>query len=203
MNRPAPARPRRMLRCAIYTRKSTEEGLEQEFNSLYAQREACEAFIRSQRHEGWTVLPEHYDDGGYSGGTMDRPALQQLLADIATGRIDLPVTYKIDRLTPARPTSAVLRTCKGVTGHPRGHHASSTRSLTLAARITSTAFCAAYLGCTIGPKTRIKMLPTAARISVINPACCGSLRVLRRKLTRVSSGMSAADRAPVEVAPVP
>src|ERR1700730_5589030 len=103
MNRPAPARPRRTLRCAIYTRKSTEEGLEQEFNSLHAQREACEAFIRSQRHEGWTVLPERYDDGGYSGGTMDRPALQQLLADIAPGRIDLLVTYKIDRLTPARP----------------------------------------------------------------------------------------------------
>ena len=99
MNRPAPARPRRTLCCAIYTRKSTEEGLEQEFNSLHAQREACEAFIRSQRHEGWTVLPEHYDDGGYSGGTMDRPALQQLLADIAAGRIDLLVTYKIDRLT--------------------------------------------------------------------------------------------------------
>jgi len=99
VNRPAPARPRRTLRCAIYTRKSTEEGLAQEFNSLHAQREACEAFIRSQRHEGWTVLPEHYDDGGYSGGTMDRPALQQLLADIAAGRIDLLVTYKIDRLT--------------------------------------------------------------------------------------------------------
>jgi site-specific DNA recombinase len=91
VNRPASARPRRTLRCAIYTRKSTEEGLEQEFNSLHAQREA---FIRSQRHEGWTVLPEHYDDGGYSGGTMDRPALQQLLADIAAGRIDLLVTYK-------------------------------------------------------------------------------------------------------------
>src|SRR6202163_4581227 len=86
------------VRCAIYTRKSTEEGLDQEFNSLHAQREACEAFIRSQRHEGWTVLAEHYDDGGYSGGTMDRPALQQLLADIAAGRIDLLVTYKIDRL---------------------------------------------------------------------------------------------------------
>src|SRR5438132_3686854 len=95
----APTRSGRTLRCAIYTRKSTDEGLEQEFNSLHAQREACEAFIRSQRHEGWTVLPEHYDDGGYSGGTMDRPALQQLLADIAAGRIDLLVTYKIDRLT--------------------------------------------------------------------------------------------------------
>ena len=99
MSRPAPVRTRRTLRCAIYTRKSTEEGLEQEFNSLHAQREACEAFIKSQRHEGWTVLPQHYDDGGYSGGTMDRPALQQLLADIQAGKVDLLVTYKIDRLT--------------------------------------------------------------------------------------------------------
>ena len=70
------------LRCAIYTRKSTEEGLEQEFNSLDAQREACEAFIVSQRHEGWAGLADAYDDGGFSGGTLDRPALQRLLADI-------------------------------------------------------------------------------------------------------------------------
>ena len=70
------------IRCAIYTRKSTEEGLEQDFNSLDAQREACEAFIRSQKHEGWVCLPELYDDGGFSGGTMERPALQRLLADI-------------------------------------------------------------------------------------------------------------------------
>src|ERR1700719_5030887 len=74
------------IRCAIYTRKSSEEGLEQEFNSLQAQREACEAFIDSQRHEGWTCLRASYDDGGFSGATMDRPALQQLLADIAAGR---------------------------------------------------------------------------------------------------------------------
>jgi site-specific DNA recombinase len=101
MSKRRDARPQRRhgLRCAIYTRKSTEEGLEQEFNSLHAQREACEAFIRSQRHEGWTVLSQHYDDGGYSGGTTDRPALQQLLADIQAGRVDLVVTYKIDRLT--------------------------------------------------------------------------------------------------------
>ena len=72
----------RPLRCAIYTRKSTEEGLEQEFNSLDAQREACAAYIMSQRHEGWTLVPEHYDDGGFSGGTMERPALKQLLADV-------------------------------------------------------------------------------------------------------------------------
>ncbi|MCO6419844.1 recombinase family protein [Siccirubricoccus sp. KC 17139] len=87
------------LRCAIYTRKSSEERLEQEFNSLDAQREACEAYIRSQRHEGWTLLPTRYDDGGLSGGTMNRPALQRLLADVASGQVDLVVVYKVDRLT--------------------------------------------------------------------------------------------------------
>ena len=87
------------IRCGIYTRKSSEEGLEQEFNSLQAQREACEAFIDSQRHEGWVCLRAAYDDGGFSGATMDRPALQQLLADITAGRIDTVVVYKIDRLT--------------------------------------------------------------------------------------------------------
>ena len=87
------------VRCAIYTRKSSEEGLEQEFNSLQAQREACEAFIDSQRHEGWICLRASYDDGGFSGATMDRPALQQLLADITAGRVDTVVVYKIDRLT--------------------------------------------------------------------------------------------------------
>jgi DNA invertase Pin-like site-specific DNA recombinase len=87
------------FRCAIYTRKSCEEGLEQEFNSLDAQREACEAYVRSQRHEGWTLLPAHYDDGGLSGGSMNRPALQRLLADIASGWVDLVVVYKVDRLT--------------------------------------------------------------------------------------------------------
>ena len=87
------------VRCAIYTRKSSEEGLDQEFNSLQAQREACEAFINSQRHEGWVCLPQAYDDGGFSGATMERPALQQLLADITAGRVDTVVVYKIDRLT--------------------------------------------------------------------------------------------------------
>ena len=86
-------------RCAIYTRKSSEEGLEQEFNSLEAQREACEAFIRSQRNEGWVLARTHYDDGGFSGGTLERPALQCLLADIRAGRIDIVVVYKVDRLT--------------------------------------------------------------------------------------------------------
>jgi site-specific DNA recombinase len=87
------------VRCAIYTRKSSEEGLEQEFNSLQAQREACEAFINSQRHEGWVCLRAGYDDGGFSGATIDRPALQRLLADITAGRVDTVVVYKIDRLT--------------------------------------------------------------------------------------------------------
>src|SRR6201997_2855330 len=87
------------VRCAIYPRKLSEEGLEQEFNSLQAQREACEAFIDSQRHEGWLCQRAAYDDGGFSGATMDRPALQQLLADITAGRIDTIVVYKIDRLT--------------------------------------------------------------------------------------------------------
>src|SRR5437870_8489197 len=90
-------RPRR--RCAIYTRKSSEEGLEQEFNSLHAQREACEAYIRSQRHEGWVALPAAYDDGGFSGGNLQRPGLQRLLTDVRAGRVDVIVTYKVDRLT--------------------------------------------------------------------------------------------------------
>jgi DNA invertase Pin-like site-specific DNA recombinase len=85
--------------CAIYTRKSSEEGLEQEFNSLAAQREACEAFIRSQQHEGWVLAKTRYDDGGYSGGNVERPALQDLIADIRAGRIDIVVVYKVDRLT--------------------------------------------------------------------------------------------------------
>jgi len=94
-------RPRGAIRCAVYTRKSSEEGLEQAFNSLDAQREACEAYIVSQRHEGWTLVKTAYDDGGFSGGSMDRPALQQLLADVEAGKIDVIVVYKVDRLTRA------------------------------------------------------------------------------------------------------
>ncbi|WP_299353513.1 recombinase family protein [uncultured Shimia sp.] len=89
----------RKIRCAIYTRKSSEEGLDQDFNSLDAQHEACAAYVASQKHEGWKLLPTRYDDGGKSGGTLDRPALQQLLADIDAGLIDMVVVYKIDRLT--------------------------------------------------------------------------------------------------------
>jgi site-specific DNA recombinase len=93
--------PTRKLRCAIYTRKSSEEGLEQEFNSLDAQREACEAYVASQRSEGWVLVRDQYDDGGISGGTLDRPALRRLLAAIEEGLIDVVVVYKIDRLSRA------------------------------------------------------------------------------------------------------
>ncbi|WBL32179.1 recombinase family protein [Sinirhodobacter sp. HNIBRBA609] len=89
----------RKLRCAVYTRKSSEEGLEQEFNSLHAQREACEAYIASQRSEGWVLVRDQYDDGGISGGTLERPGLQRLLGDIEDGLVDVVVVYKIDRLS--------------------------------------------------------------------------------------------------------
>jgi DNA invertase Pin-like site-specific DNA recombinase len=91
--------PPRRLRCAVYTRKSTDEGLDREFNTLDAQREACEAYVASQRAEGWTLVRDHYDDGGFSGGTLERPALQRLLRDIEQGRVDVVVVYKIDRLS--------------------------------------------------------------------------------------------------------
>ena len=94
----APKKPR-ALRCAVYTRKSTEEGLDQAFNSLHAQREACEAYVKSQAGEGWSLIRTIYDDGGYSGGSMERPALQALLADIEKGQVDVVVVYKVDRLT--------------------------------------------------------------------------------------------------------
>jgi site-specific DNA recombinase len=87
------------VRCAIYTRKSSEEGLDQEFSSLDAQREAGEAYIKSQAHEGWVCLPRHYDDGGFTGGNMERPALQRLLADIEAGKVDGVIVYKVDRLS--------------------------------------------------------------------------------------------------------
>lgn len=90
---------RNLIRCAVYTRKSSEDGLEQEYNSLDAQYDACAAYAQSQRHEGWTLVKDRYDDGGFSGGTMDRPALKRLLADVEAGRIDIILLYKIDRLT--------------------------------------------------------------------------------------------------------
>jgi site-specific DNA recombinase len=90
---------KRKIRAAVYTRKSHEEGLEQEFNSLDAQREAGEAFVVSQRHEGWTLVADNYDDGGFSGGSLERPALKRMMRDIEDGKIDVVVVYKIDRLT--------------------------------------------------------------------------------------------------------
>lgn len=106
--RPTSSGTRRVRRCAVYTRKSSEEGLEQSFNSLDAQREACEAYIASQKHEGWVLVPTAYDDGGLSGGTMNRPALQALLADITGGRVDVVVVYKVDRLTQSLADFAKL-----------------------------------------------------------------------------------------------
>src|SRR3712207_3152134 len=97
----------RKVRCAVYTRKSTEEGLEQAFNTLDAQRESAEAYIAAQKHEGWVCLPEKYDDGGFSGGNLDRPAMRRLLADIEAGQVDCVVVYKVARLghvTRARVT---------------------------------------------------------------------------------------------------
>src|SRR6266403_1631145 len=99
MARVDPARAGLTVRCAIYTRKSSDEGLEQEFNSLDAQREACEAYIVSQRHAGWIALSDLYDDGGLSGGTMERPALKRLLEDITASKVQTVVVYKVDRLT--------------------------------------------------------------------------------------------------------
>src|ERR1700726_1293963 len=90
---------KQQVRCAVYTRKSSEEGLEQSFNSLEAQREACLAYINSQKHEGWVAASARYDDGGFSGGTMERPALKQLLDHIAAGKIATVIVYKVDRLT--------------------------------------------------------------------------------------------------------
>src|SRR5258706_2245024 len=101
-NRVQPAKAReeaQPIRCAIYTRKSTEEGLDQEFNSLDAQRECAEAYIQSQRHERWVAIPHHYDDGGFTGANIERPALQKLLGDVAAGKVDSVIVYKVDRLS--------------------------------------------------------------------------------------------------------
>ena len=105
----------RKLRCAVYTRKSSEEGLDQEFNSLDAQRAACEAYIASQKPEGWLLVPDRYDDGGFSGGTLERPALTRLLADIEDGRVDVVVVYKIDRLSRSLIASRSWSRCSTAT----------------------------------------------------------------------------------------
>jgi site-specific DNA recombinase len=106
-----PHPPRKLFRCAIYTRKSTEHNLDLEFNSLDAQREACEAYIRSQAHEGWRLVRTGYDDGGLSGASLDRPALQDLLGDVSGGKIDVIVVYKVDRLTRSRRISPSWWNC--------------------------------------------------------------------------------------------
>jgi site-specific DNA recombinase len=97
-------KPAKRVRCAVYTRVSTEYGLDQEFNSLDAQHEAAEAYVRSQAHDGWSLIRTRYDDGGYSGGSTERPALQRLLADIRDRRIEIVVVYKVDRLTRSSPS---------------------------------------------------------------------------------------------------
>ena len=99
MNNRARRKEKPQVRCAIYTRKSTDEGLEREFNTLDAQRESAEAYIASQRQEGWLCLRQRYDDGGYTGGNMQRPALKRLLADIEAGQVDCVIVYKVDRLS--------------------------------------------------------------------------------------------------------
>ncbi|HEV7299581.1 MAG TPA: recombinase family protein, partial [Tepidisphaeraceae bacterium] len=91
--------PQKTIRCAIYTRKSTEEGLQQAFNTLDAQRESAEAYIASQRAEGWTCLPDRYDDGGFTGGNLERPAVQRLMKDIEAGKVDCVIVYKVDHLS--------------------------------------------------------------------------------------------------------
>ena len=93
---------KKILRCAIYTRKSTEEGLDMDYNTLDAQREAGEKYVEAMKHEGWRIIPDLYDDGGFSGGNMERPALKRLIEDIKAGRIDIVVVYKVDRLSPSR-----------------------------------------------------------------------------------------------------
>jgi len=109
--RPKDAATPKTCRCAIYTRKSTEEGLDQEFNSLDAQRESAQAYIASQQHEGWNALPDRYDDGGFTGGNMERPALKRLLADIQAGKIDCVLTYKVDRLSRSLLDFARMMEC--------------------------------------------------------------------------------------------
>ncbi|MDB5724509.1 MAG: resolvase [Novosphingobium sp.] len=105
------------IRCAIYTRKSSEEGLEQDFNSLHAQREACAAYVLSQASEGWTLNADEYDDGGISGGTLERPALQRLLADVAAGAVDIIVVYKVELCQPCY--AAGVPRAAGCRGDPR------------------------------------------------------------------------------------
>jgi len=127
MSRRDRVQPRRKFRCAVYTRKSSDEGLEQSFNSLHAQRDACEAYVTSQKHEGWVLLPDAYDDGGLSGGSLERPALLRLLDNVRNGLVDIVVVYKVDRLTRSLADFAKLTECSKSTTLPssRSHRRST------------------------------------------------------------------------------
>ncbi len=176
--RKAPTRSGRTLRCAVYTRKSSEEGLEQEFNSLHAQREACEAFIRSQRHEGWACLPQAYDDGGRSGGNLERPALQQLLAEIREDKVDVVVVYKIDRLTRSLADFAKIVEifdAKGVSFVSVTQQFNTTTSM---GRLTSTCCCPLP-----SSSARSRASASATRLPLRRRKACG-WAACRRSATR-------------------
>src|SRR5712675_2332574 len=152
-------------RCAIYTRKSSEEGLEQDFNSLHAQREACEAFIRSQHGEGWRLVKTAYNDGGFSGGTMERPALQRLLADIRERVIDVIVVYKVDRLT--RSLADFAKMVELFDAHAVSFVAVTQQFNTTSSmgRLTSTCFCRSRSSSGRSPESGFgtrSLLPSAA-----------------------------------------
>ena len=116
------------IRCAIYTRKSTEEGLEQDYNSLHAQRDACAAYVMSQAGEGWVLLPEIYDDGGFSGGNLERPALRRLMTEIEAKRVDVVVVYKVDRLTRSLPDFSRIVDVLDRTGKDYKNHCTAFKS---------------------------------------------------------------------------
>ena len=203
MTRPAANSTRRngTVRCAIYTRKSSEEGLEQEFNSLQAQREACEAFINSQRHEGWVCLPKAYNDGGFSGATIDRPALQQLLADLTAGRVDIVVVYKIDRLTRSLADFAKIVEILDARGASFVSVTQQFNTTTSMGRLTLNVLLsfAQFEREVIGERIRDKMPPrkrrgcgwAASHRSVIGcrTASCSSSKARRKSCARSSAAM--------------
>ena len=143
------------VRCAIYTRKSSEDGLVQEFNSLDAQREACEAYIVSQRHAGWVALPDMYDDGGLSGGTMERPALKRLLEDVKASRVQIIVVYKVDRLTRSLADFAkivdVLDAHNASFGQPLSHESAINSGADAVSEAQGNMIGLAIAKCPIGP----------------------------------------------------
>ena len=171
------------IRCAIYTRKSAEEGLEQEFNSLDAQREACAAYVASQKAEGWVLLPTVYEDAGLSGGTLERPGLQRLLADIDAGLVDQIVVYKVDRLTRSLSDFAKLverlEAAGAVFVSVRRCCTARSKSLTSLCRLQS------------HPAQYVSGIPSAAiLLSISHPIRC-STRCLANVRARISGPMSA------------